>query len=216
MSVTRHTAVAKKVADFFSSYPTREYRNGDIVIFGETGLASVFYIESGEVLEYAIANSGDRFVLNTFKDGAFFPMSNAVNEVDTPYFFEALGEAVLREAPAPLVVEFLQQNTDVMFDLLQRTFRGVDGLLARLAGTVQETAADRIVRELTILGERFGFERTSFGKRVSHKVSEMQLAEKTGLARETVSRTIKKLKSQGVLSSERGYYTFLSRSSKTS
>lgn len=216
MMNTRLNSVERAVADFFAKYQTREYDEGDIVIFGETGLASVFYIESGEVIQYDIGENGDRFVLNTFKPGAFFPMSNAINSIDTPYFFEAHGHTVLREAPASLVVEFIRSNPDVMFDLLARTFRGVDGLLARLAGIVHESARDRIMREILILAERFGVESVPTGRRLIHKISETQLAEKTGLARETVSRAIKKLKTEGVISAERGYYTLYEDNPKRS
>ena len=197
----------EKIKQFFGDFPAEDYRKGEIIIFANMKLKSVYYIESGIVVEYDIAERGTRAILNTFKQGAFFPMSNAINEIDTPYFFEASGPVRVRKAPSSRVVEYIKNNPDVAYDLLQRTYRGTDGLLERLAEIMQGDAESRVLREIDIVKKRFGFDVVNGGAhQLLRKIPETELAERTGLARETVSRSIKKLKAAGRLKVQRGYF----------
>lgn len=197
----------EKIKKFFEEFAVEEYHKGDIIIFANMNLKSVYYIESGSVIEYDIAARGTRAILNTFKTGAFFPMSNAINGIDTPYFFEASGPVKVRKAPAASVVGFVKNNPDVMYDLLQRTYRGTDGVLERLSEIMQGDAESRVMREIDIIKKRFGFELVDGGAhQLLRKIPELELAERTGLARETVSRAIKKLKASGKLRVQKGHY----------
>jgi len=196
----------EKVKDFFGKFAVEEYRRGDIIIFAHMSLASVYYIESGTVIEYDIAAKGTRAILNTFEAKAFFPMSNVINNIETPYFFEAEGIVKLRKAPAEMVVHFVKQNPDVLYDLLQRIYQGTDDLLARLSEIMHGDAESRILQELEIIKKRFGIEAGVEGDLLLKRVSEIELAERTGLARETVSRTLQKLKTKDVIKVQKGHF----------
>ncbi len=197
----------EKIQKFFEEFAVEEYKKGDVIIFANIKLESVYYIESGTVIEYDIASRGTRAILNTFKSGAFFPMASAINKTDTPYFFEASESVQVRKAPSDRVVEFIKNNSDIMYDLLQRTFRGTDGVMERLSEMMQGDAESRVLREIDIIKKRFGSEAADDGSyRLLKKISEIDLAERTGLARETVSRAIKKLKMAGKLKVQKGRF----------
>lgn len=199
--------VQQQISDFFSNYPERSFKKGEIIIFAHMELSSVFHIKKGSVIQYDITPSGDRSILNTFKPGAFFPMSNAVNNIDTPYFFEADEDVTVRVCPASDAVSFVKTHPDVLFDLLSRTYRGTDGLLLRLSELMHGDASSRILRELQILAKRFGTDEKDGSVVLKKRVSEAQLAERTGLARETVSRAITRLKQEGSLTVSNGHFS---------
>ncbi len=199
--------VQQQISDFFSSYPERFFKKGEIIIFAHMELSSVFHIKKGSVIQYDITPSGNRSILNTFKPGAFFPMSNAVNNIDTPYFFEADEDVIVRVCPAPDAVDFIKTHPDVLFDLLSRTYRGTDGLLLRLSELMHGDASSRILRELQILAKRFGTDEKDGFVVLKKRISETQLAERTGLARETVSRAITRLKQEGSLTVSNGHFS---------
>jgi CRP-like cAMP-binding protein len=194
------------IRDFFANYESADYVKGDIIIFARMNLESVFYLESGSVIEYDINSKGVRTILNTFKTGAYFPMSNAVNHIDTDYFFEANEKVRVIKAPAADVVEFIKSNPDIMLDLLQRVFRGADGLLARQVAMMQGDAGIRVMQELNIIAARFGSEPFEGGDLLTKRVSEVDLSERSGLARETISRAIQKLKKNGQLKTHAGRF----------
>jgi len=196
-------SIHSKVTTFFSAYSKRIYQKNDMIIFADDTVPPIYFLESGLVAQYDISEAGDRITLNTFKPAAFFPVSSVLNAIPNRYFFEATTAVAARRAPAQEVLAFLQNNPDVVLDLLSRVYRGTDGLLRQLMQLKSGTAANRLLLELAILADRFG-EHTDDGS-LRVRITESQLAQQTGLARETVSRELAALKEQNLVdTSKRG------------
>lgn len=160
-------------------------------------LHDVFYIVEGRVSQYDITPSGNEVVVNVFKPGAFFPMSSALNHPPNPYYFEASTVVKAHVAPPGATVQFLKDNPDVTFDLLSRVYRGVDGVLRRMAHLMGGDAKSRLIFELLNAANRFGDMRPDGS--VTLPLKEGDLARHSGLSRETVNRNTQQLKSMGLL-----------------
>lgn len=191
-----HT-VAGKIERFFAQYPVRHYHQGQILIHAQEEPYKVFHLVKGRVKQYDISYRGDEVVLNTFKSPAFFPMSYAINKTPNDYFFEAETDIELHLAPIDETVEFIKTNPDVLYDLLSRVYRGTDGLIGRLAHFMAGNARSRVLYEILIECRRFGQPR---GHGLAISLTESDIAAHAGLARETVSREIRKLKDEGLIS----------------
>src|SRR6266498_3242632 len=180
--------VPQKITGFFTSYPLRTFEKRQILVRAGDALPGVFYIIEGRVSQYDITPSGNEVVFNVFKSGAFFPMSWAMNNVTNHYFFEASTKVFAHVAPAADAVQFLKDNPDVTFDLLARVYRGVDGVLRRMAHLMGGDAKSRLLFELLNTAYRFG-EQQKDGS-VYIPLKEIDLARQSGLARETVNRNM--------------------------
>lgn len=186
-----------KIANFYRTYPATKYPKGEILLRPDTELQYVYYLTSGLVSQYDITPSGNEIVVNTFKPGAFFPMSLAINGGVNSYFFETSEPSVIQKAPVASVIEFLNANPDVCYDLLARVYRGTDGLLRRMSLLMGAKAQSRLLFELLNSHYRFG-QITSDGQSTL-PFSETELARRTGLTRETVSRLMSRLKSDDLV-----------------
>jgi len=111
---------------------------------------------SGKVTQYDISYRGDEIVINIFKAPAFFPMAWAINKTENKYFFKVEDKSIIRVAPPEEVVFFLKQNPEVMFNLLSRVYRGIEGILARTVHLMAGSARSRLMYELLIECRRFG------------------------------------------------------------
>ena len=189
--------VFKKVEKFYSAYKTEEYKKGEILIRAFQDPKRVYFLTKGTVKMYSISKGGKEFILNTFKPVSFFPMSLALNSSDNLYYYEALTTIRIKSAPVKKVVSFVKENPDVMFDLLQRLYKGIDGLLIKLDFAITTDAKSRIIIELITQAKRFNTENKN-SYELSLSVS--SLANNVGLTRETVSRQLKKLKEKGLIS----------------
>lgn len=184
------------VKNFFEAYPLRRFDKGDVIIRPEEAVVSVFYLTEGSVVQYDISSAGNEVVVNAFKPFAFFPMSDAINHTPNHYYFEAVTPVAVHVAPAAHVVDFIKQNPDVLFDLLSRVYRGTDGLQRRMAHLMGGSAHTRLVFELINAASRFGEQ----GKNgIFVPLTENDLAKRSGLSRETVSRTMRKLKTDNLV-----------------
>lgn len=190
-------SVSAKIQSFFSNYPVRIYEKDEILI--QAGdKPSAYFIASGVISQYDIAKNGNKLVLNLYKPGSFIPLSSILNHIPSAFFLEATETTSVHVAPSADVVEFLKKNPDVALDALTRISRGSNGLMARLARAMEGSAEDRILQELIIMQSRFANGNSTIA------VTDTDLATRTGLARETVSRTLKKLDSDGLIKSSRG------------
>ncbi len=199
------SSVAEKVDEFFSPYRVRKYSKGQILIFNGDQAEFVYYVISGRVKQYDVTYRGDEVILNVFKPPAFFPMSLAINKSDNPYTYEAETDIEIRQAPAADVVDFLENNPDVTFDLLARLYRGVDGLMSRMAHLMASSARGRLMFELLISCKRFG-EQSQDGTYIL-EMNESDIGARAGLSRETVSREMKKLSNDSLIDFHAGKIT---------
>lgn len=191
------TLITLKVKKKFSAYPKRLYPKGQIVLFADEDPAHVFYILSGKVRMFAITYRGDEVITNIFSDGAFFPMSWAINGVPNAYFFKTEEDTIIHLVPPDDARQFLRDNPDVVMDLLSRLYKGTDGLLGRMVHLMSGSAKSRLMYELLIESRRFG-EKLKDGT-IKLRVNEQDLAARAGITRETVSRQIQRLKAKGWL-----------------
>lgn len=193
---------SEKTARYYSTFPKRTYPKGQIIIFAEEDPEAVYYIVKGKVRTYDLSYRGDEVIVNIFKPGAAFPMTWAINRTPNKYFYKTEEETTVHVIPADAAVVFLRDNPDIMLDLLSRLYFGIEGLLGRMVHLMSGTARSRVLYELIIESRRFGKKDEVSGFTLG--VSEVDLAARSGLSRETVSREIGKLKQQNILSLKSG------------
>ena len=189
--------IAAKVQAFFAKYPEKKFAKGEIIIQAHQAPPGVLYLTQGRVNQYDIATNGAVAVVNIFKPPAFFPMSWAINKTPNVYFFEAASDVRVHLAPPDEAVAFLRDNADVCFNLLSRVYRGADGMLRRTAHLMVGGAQTRLQFELINAAYRFGDFKTDGS--VTIALNESQLAQQSGLTRETVNRNMQKLKTAGLV-----------------
>lgn len=206
-------SIEETIRLFFEQYPQKRYEKGEIIIFADDTIPPVYYLKKGTVAQHTVTEDGVTLALNIFKPGAFFPMSAALNMIPNTYFFEAREACVVHVVPATDAVAFLEQHPTVALDLLKRVYRGTDGILAKLAELMGGNAQARILTELRIAGKRFG--KTEPSGDIVINITEAQLAEQTGMARETVSKAIGKLKAAGTIETKRGHITLVAKDSSS-
>jgi CRP/FNR family cyclic AMP-dependent transcriptional regulator len=194
--------VSNQVAHFFTTYPLRTFDKRQQLIRPEESLPGVFYIVEGRVRQYDVTPSGNEVVVNIFKPNAFFPMSAALNDTPNDYFFEASTKVTAHVAPAAAAVQFLQDNPDVALDLLKRVYRGVDGVLRRMAHLMGGDAEHRLLFEILNAAYRFGEPQKDGSLMVP--INEGDIGRQSGMARETVNRNMQALKNTGLIEVRQG------------
>lgn len=190
--------ILDKLKSHFDKYELKSYPKGSILTLASQEPEGVSFIEKGVVEQYDITPEGNKLVVTTFKPSAFFPMSWAINKTPNTYFFGALTDVKIRQADADETVAFLRANPDIMFNLLSRVYKGTDAILRRLILAASGIAASRLIFELLVEAYRFGTDVNEKKKLVN--VKQGALADRSGLARETVSREMRKLEHENLIS----------------
>lgn len=188
---------AQKIEQFFTPKKQISYSRGAYVLKAGAEPEYIYYLVSGLVRQFDISPHGDEVVVNVFKPGAFFPMSNAFNKTPDNYYFQAFNDVVVRRAPIQEVLSFVTSDSLILTDLLQRVYRGTDGLLKRMVQLMGGTSLSRFIEELLLQLERFGD--TSEDNTIKLELSITELAARAGLTRETASRITSQLRESGCI-----------------
>ncbi len=189
-------SVLNKINVFSSQFKHQTFKKREILLRADDNPQGIFFLTSGTVKQYAISKKGEELVVNLYKPPAFFPMTYLFAQVDNAYYFEATSDVEINKVPLKETEDFLKNNPDVLFDLTQRVFKGIDGLLTRMTYLMHGTSYLKLLTELILTAKRFG---VSSNGGVILTISEKDLATQTGMSRETVSREIKILKDKGLI-----------------
>ena len=186
--------IQKILKSFFIKFQAKSFVKGKTVIIGGKD-RRVFFLTRGVVRMFSIQR-GTELTLNIYKQYALFPMALVLNNQKDRYKYDALTDVEGYFAPKKEFEKFLNKNPKVLFDLLGRIYRGLEGFFMRMETLLSGDAHFRILTQLVIYSRRFGQSergRITFDWHLTHQ----ELASQTGLARETVTKEIKKLQDKG-------------------
>ncbi len=193
--------IFEKLSSFFTKFKSTNLKKGENLLRADEVPAGVYFLQEGLVKQYFLTHKGDEFIVNVFKSGSFFPMPWAINNIKNTFYFEASTDAKVFIAPKEKAVSFLKDNPDVMFDLLSRIYRGIDGVFLKMAYMMSGDAYERLVNVLLIHAKRFGKEENG---QIKILINEKDLSNQIGIRRETVSRQLKKLKEKNLAVFDKG------------
>lgn len=188
----------KKLNDFFSGFREQKFKKGQVILEAMEEPSGVFYLTDGVIRQYSISPKGEEITLNLFKSISFFPISWVLNDGINPHYFEAMTPITVRKAPKEKVLKLLKEDPEVLFDLAQRIYRGLEGFYLRMEHLMSGSAKNRLISELVIFAKRFG-ELSGDHTEVKLKLTEKELAAISGITRETVSRELHKLEKKDLL-----------------
>lgn len=178
--------VQQKIDEFYSKYPERHFTKGQILIYAGDDPPGIFYLTSGQVKQYDITESGNETIVKVYKAPSILPLSWLINRTHNKYFYECFTDATIRSAPVDIVDVFLRDNSDVTYDLLSSAYAGMEDLYTRLIYAMGESAQNRTIMELLLECKKYGVQQPD-GSYVLN-IHESDIAARTGLSRETISR----------------------------
>ena len=188
--------IQKLLYSFFGKYKLRTFVKGEIII--RSGNKKIFFLTKGVVRMFTNLKGIDQLTLNVYKANSIFPMNLILGVNGDKYRYDALTEVEGYFSPKKDFEAFLRKNPQILFDLLKRIYRGLDGLFMHLQALLTGDAYFRIVTSLIIYAKRFGKlnqDKITFDYHLTHH----QLALQTGLARESVTKEIKILQDKGLV-----------------
>ncbi len=189
----------QKLKNFFKQGRPLLYKKNEVILRGDEAPSGIFYLNKGYVKNYAFSENGDEFTFILYRKGDFFPISWTFNQTRKPYFIETLTQCVIYKRDRKEFLEFLTENPDVLLYITGRITKRFDGLLVRMEHMAFGNAYKKVCSILYILTERFGKERNGNDVIIDMPLTHKDIANLLGVARETVSVEIAKLKKERII-----------------
>lgn len=176
----------------------RQVRKKEI-IFSEGEEAKGFYvIFSGKVKLYKISPDGKEQILHVVSAPDAFAEAALFLEGDYPAFAESLNDCQLLYVPKRDFIQMIERNPRLSINMIV----SLSHYLKRFASLIEELSlkevSSRIAKYLLDLSIK-SLKEGKNPKVVELDLSKTQLASKLGTISETLSRTLRKMKSKGII-----------------
>lgn len=198
---------------YLTSYPVKKYARGDIILHQDTEPANAYLIKSGIIKSYNLTAKGEEKPIELSTQLDVFPVGWLFNKIKkAQYYYEAITNAELYCVPKSELITYLRNNSESMLQFLDRQVERSTHTQLRLNALEHSKAFDKIVSTLHYFALRFGHHVTRNAIKIPLPLTQQDVANFTGLTRETVSAEFKKLTQQKVLGyREHGYVIYANK-----
>jgi CRP-like cAMP-binding protein len=184
-----------------SKLPTRKFNKGQLLLFQGEVPRFGYILKKGIVKEYDINKQGNEQITWLVDKFEVFPFPWLMNSIPTVlYYYETVTDCEVYILRKEEYYQLLTTNKEYLYHELQRQAIKENEQTRRLSAVLNFKAENKLVNTFHYLIE-------SYGEIVSKKVIKLDislthqdLADLTGLTRETVSKEIGSLKKKGVIS----------------
>lgn len=184
---------------FFAQYKELHFKKNETVLRSESIPPGVFYLKKGHVRLYLISEDGVEFTVIIYKAGDIFPLRWAINSSSNIYYFEALSEVEVYNAPKNEFNQYLKKNPDMLLEVTKQILFDYGILIYRMQHIVFGNAYAKVASIILTAAKQFG-EKNGTGISVPIRLTHQQIALSAGITRETASIEIKKMEKKGVIS----------------
>lgn len=190
--------IQKKLDNFFIDGSPLTFHKGEVFMRAGMPLSKIYYLKTGHVRQYLNTADGQELTLHVFNPLSFFPLVLLISNTENKYDFAAIDDVLVWPKPARQVLEFLNENPDVLYDFATRLSHGIVGLLEKIEKMTYTNAYQKILSLLLYLIDHYGIPSTNTTL-ISLKLTHTDIASWTGMQRETASRQIEKLEKKGII-----------------
>jgi len=172
------------------------YKKGTQIYTPHTADLNIYFLKHGEIILYHSQN-GKRSIFDTLGPGSVFGSFDP-NQKKPTHFAETTRNTLLCVTPLDEFLKIVQNRPELMLNLMQKMAERIQDYESKIRSNI-ETASERVYSELERLRKK---KQSSFiGKLipVPLQITHEKLAERTNLNRVTVTRSIKKLKDDGLI-----------------
>jgi len=194
--------------DTISRYPVTSYKEGTVLLLKGDTPTDIYLIEQGLVEVYSITPSGSKRQVSVHGRGEDLPIGYSTGLAkQVEYFYEVYSrECTIRRIPRLKFLQILRSDNELLYRLYAQQESQLRMLLAHINALEHSHAQDKVAFMLMAMAEKFKIRFRPYGPSLNLTVTQQEIANQTGLTRETTSSELKKLEFKKLISHTRKSY----------
>jgi CRP/FNR family transcriptional regulator len=193
----------------FSDGQRLEYSSGDTIINDIDEPEGVYLIKSGFVKAYSVSQAGHGNLLLIHKAGEFIPLPWALDGAHTTgLYYEAMNDVIVLRASKDKLWATMGHNSWLSQEIFKQSVNVITIYTHRIQTLEFRTARGRIISELLNLAARFG-EKDGKEVLINAPITHQDIADSINMTRETASRALEVLFSEGLVGQKDHLFTIL-------
>lgn len=195
---------------FLEHYTLQTYERGDVILQQDSEPAYAYVVKKGTIKTYNLTPRGEEKPVGFAVRNEFFPLGWIFNKIyKTQYYYEALSECELFAIPRDELQNFLDTNRKAMKYVLDKLVWDRLSAEMRINALGQSRASEKVLHTIHYLALCFGRDLQTDIVEIPLPLTQQDVANFTGLTRETISSELKKLASREVIFSRNRNYVVL-------
>jgi len=194
------------IIDLSRSYT---YPQGTHIFMQGEPLKNVYFIHEGRVKIYKTDLNGKEQIVNVLQEGDMFPHQGFFRQDNYPAHAESVINTTLIYIPIHSFEQFLMTHPEISMKLFRVLGDIIVDLQNRLEQQILHTTYEQIIMLLLRLAKTNGEALNEQNIRITSKFTNSELANMIGSSRETVSRTLTRLRKQKSIDTDENGYIIL-------
>src|SRR3954471_808847 len=181
---------------------SREWNKGSHVFLQDEPLENVYFIYEGKIKIYKTDANGKEQIVSILKKGEMFPHIGFFRKGGYPAFSEVLENAILVVVPIAAFEKVLIENPELCIKVFKVLGEKIVDLQERLESQILNNTYQQIIKLLIRLGKDHEKKLKDGRILLKSEFTNRDLANMIGTTRETVSRTLTKLKKEHLIETD--------------
>ncbi|PLR99703.1 Crp/Fnr family transcriptional regulator [Bacillus sp. T33-2] len=192
----------QEIAKIIDISISREWKRGSHVFLQGDPLENVYFINDGKIKIYKSDISGREQIVAILKKGEMFPHVGFFRKGGYPAFAEVLDASTLVVVPISQFEKVLIENPDLSIKVFKVLGEKIVDLQERLEAQILNNTYEQIIKLLIRLTNMHGEKLADGSFRLRAEFTNKDLASMIGTTRETVSRTLTKMKKDELIGTD--------------
>jgi len=199
-----------QIRQLFQGGRRKLFPKNQIIQYEGDKLSNIYLVEKGYVKNYTILDSGDTRTLLILGPGDIFPVvftaTNDWRDYEIKYFYQSLTDVQLSVMPADEFMHNIETDAAKRQAYMSFVSASNESMIEQLAAMKQKSAVSRVVYMMPFLIKKMGQRVGPAVYQLRVKLTHQELADLSGVTRETTTTLVKKLERQGALKQKGGRF----------
>lgn len=196
-----------RIDSLFQCAREKRFPKNQIVCYQGDSLTAIHLIKKGYVKAYTILDSGDSRTMFILGPGDIFPIAFSLtidwSKYQIRYFYQALTDAVLDLLDHEQFRKLVESNPKMTSIYMSYMSASNQAIMHQLEAMKRKTAKDKLMLLLPYLVDKIGKEIRPQTYKLQLKLSHQEIADLSGITRETTTALLKELEKDKVIKQRR-------------
>jgi len=202
------SSYTKHVNELFAEARSRTYPKNQLIHYADDPLSHIYLIKNGYIKAYTILESGDTRTILLLGPGDIFPLSFSSSmdweNYSIRYFYQTLCDTEVLSLPSDILKEKIDTNPEMLGTYMTYLAASNEAIMIQLEVMKNKKAIDKVEMLLPYLISKAGKKIRPDVYELQLRMSHQEIADLSGVTRETTTTLIKELEHKGVIDQSHG------------
>lgn len=196
-----------RIDSLFRNGRQKKFPKNQIICYQGDPLTSIHFIKEGYAKAYTILDSGDTRTMFVLGPGDVFPIAFSLatswEDHQIRYFYQSLSDIVLALLEHERFRKLVESDPHMTNAYMAFMSASNNAILYQLEAMKHKTAKDKVLLLLPYLVDKIGEEIRPHTYKLQLKLSHQEIADLSGITRETTTSLLKELEGEGTIEQQR-------------